>query len=124
MAPKARASSVTEAPRSVRLLNMMMGTRELDLAQLADGFQSVHLRHFKIQQNNVGLQGGEFRQRHAPVDRRTRDFKIGVLRNGHDSALRTTTASSTSSTRFFLVSGNAVWLPFATVIFRRGPPDF
>ena len=52
-----------------------------DFAQFANGFKSVHLRHFDVKQDDVRLRRLKLVKRNAPVNGGRCDFKIGVLRN-------------------------------------------
>ena len=63
------------------------GNAGIDFAQLADGCQSVHLRHFEIEEDDVRLEGGELRQSDAPVDRRACDLQVTILSDGQRQCL-------------------------------------
>ena len=101
---EARASSVIEAPRSVSVLNMMMGTRGSILRNSRTVSSPSISGISNIEKNDVRFQRRRILPAPPPIHRRCRDFEIWILCQARDRHLRTTTASSTSSTRFLLAT--------------------
>lgn len=58
------------------------GNAGVDLAQLADGFEAVHLGHFDVEKDDVGLEIGKLGQSKTPVGGGASDFEVGIAGNG------------------------------------------
>ena len=90
-APAESASSVAEAPRSVSVLNMMIGTRLCRPPGRADRphrLDAVHLRHLDVHGDQVGLELVELGDGDLAVHGGAHDLDVGVCGQhvGHDLA--------------------------------------
>ena len=82
---------MAEAPRSVSVLNMMIGTRLCGCPpprMAADGLDAVHLRHLDVHRDQVGLELVELAEGDPAVDGGTDDLDVGIRGQhvGHDLA--------------------------------------
>src|SRR5579862_3843320 len=58
------------------------GNAGVDFSQLAHSFEPIHLRHFDVEKDDVGLEGGKLGQRKTTVAGGPSYFESGIAGDG------------------------------------------